>query len=120
MPVCRNPMSGTALRMVSPSSSSMMRRTPCVEGCCGPMLRVIRRGAAGFSGSTAGACSVATESSSRGRLLIWVTVLVAVHRIILAQRVAFPVERHQDPHQIRMIAEADAEHVKHFALVPVG
>ncbi len=42
MPVCRNPMSGTALRMVSPSSSSTMRSTPCVEGCCGPMFRIIR------------------------------------------------------------------------------
>ena len=43
-------MSGAALMMVSPSSSSTMRSTPWVEGCCGPMFRVMRRGADGVAG----------------------------------------------------------------------
>src|ERR1700687_6237258 len=34
-------MSGLALTTFSPSSSSTTRRTPCVEGCCGPMLRTM-------------------------------------------------------------------------------
>src|SRR5437763_1798830 len=34
-------MIGFALTTVSPSSSSTTRSTPCVDGCCGPMLRVM-------------------------------------------------------------------------------
>src|ERR671912_1583879 len=41
MPVCRYPIVGAADTMVSPSSSSTRRSTPCVLGCCGPMLTVI-------------------------------------------------------------------------------
>src|SRR6187401_2912426 len=41
MPVCRKPMVGSAATTVSPSSSSTSRSTPCVLGCCGPMLTVI-------------------------------------------------------------------------------
>src|SRR6186997_1019472 len=41
MPVCRNPMVGSSDVTVSPSSSSTSRSTPCVLGCCGPMLTVI-------------------------------------------------------------------------------
>src|SRR5262249_31346737 len=41
MPVCRYPIVGDDDSTVSPSSSSTMRSTPCVLGCCGPMLTVI-------------------------------------------------------------------------------
>src|SRR5438034_6785224 len=41
MPVCRYPIVGAAESTVSPSSSSTRRSTPCVLGCCGPMLTVI-------------------------------------------------------------------------------
>src|SRR5437762_1611595 len=41
MPVCRYPMVGMHDLIVSPSSSSTRRSTPCVLGCCGPMLTVI-------------------------------------------------------------------------------
>ena len=41
MPVCRKPMVGDTETTVSPSSSSTSRSTPCVLGCCGPMLTVI-------------------------------------------------------------------------------
>src|SRR5688572_29714474 len=34
-------MVGAADTIVSPSSSSTSRSTPCVLGCCGPMLTVI-------------------------------------------------------------------------------
>src|SRR6185295_11093225 len=41
MPVWRNPIVGAADRTVSPSSSRTSRSTPCVLGCCGPMLTVM-------------------------------------------------------------------------------
>src|SRR6266446_4834928 len=41
IPVCKYPRSGIAFTTVSPSSSNKMRSTPCVDGCCGPMLRTI-------------------------------------------------------------------------------
>src|SRR5579862_1800005 len=41
MPVCRNPIVGLAETMFSPSSVNTMFNTPCVLGCCGPMLTVI-------------------------------------------------------------------------------
>src|SRR5579863_2972091 len=41
MPVCRKPISGTALMTVSPLMVRIRRSTPCVLGCCGPMLMVM-------------------------------------------------------------------------------
>ena len=37
---------------VSPSSSRMSRRTPCVDGCCGPMLTTIRSSCRAVASST--------------------------------------------------------------------
>src|SRR5580704_12281802 len=41
MPVCKYPMTGSALTTISPSISRITRNTPCVEGCCGPILRTM-------------------------------------------------------------------------------
>src|SRR5207249_11144553 len=41
IPVCKYPRSGTAFTTVSPSNSSKILSTPCVDGCCGPILRTI-------------------------------------------------------------------------------
>ena len=41
-------------------------------------------------------------------------------RVVLPQRVALPLVRHQDPAHVRVPGEFDAEHVEHFALQPVG
>src|SRR5260370_8222350 len=41
MPVCRKPISGITLTTVSPSIVNISRSTPCVLGCCGPILMVI-------------------------------------------------------------------------------
>ena len=43
-----------------------------------------------------------------------------LHRIVLAQRIAFPVLRHQQPPRIGMAVEHDAEQIPDFALEPVG
>src|SRR5436190_4043084 len=40
--------------------------------------------------------------------------------IILAKRKSFPVIGTQNPAKIRMPVEDDAEHVKSFALMPIG
>src|SRR5258708_5887343 len=41
MPVWRKPMVALALTIVSPESCTTRFNTPCVLGCCGPMLTVI-------------------------------------------------------------------------------
>src|SRR5215212_5060316 len=41
IPVCRYPTVVSARTTVSPESSSTSRSTPCVLGCCGPILTVI-------------------------------------------------------------------------------
>src|SRR3546814_704371 len=41
MPVWRYPTIGLVRSTISPSSSSMRRSTPWVDGCCGPMLMII-------------------------------------------------------------------------------
>src|SRR6476646_1285939 len=52
-------MCGTQRTTVSPSSSSTSRSTPCVAGCCGPMLMSMCSPSS--SGSTAGAAVIGTR-----------------------------------------------------------
>src|SRR5713226_6094116 len=102
-------MSGRARMTVSPSSSSTMRSTPCVEGCCGPMFSTI------VSAAPVGVWTVVVMARRLSR-----SSAVAFHGIILAQRMAFPVLRHEDAPQVGVAFEPHAEQVKDFALVPVG
>jgi hypothetical protein len=95
-----------------------MRSTPCVDGCCGPIFRVMCRGADGVAGVSWIASMVPTWSSKG--LFIGVAVLVPVHRIVLSQRMPFPVGRHENAFEVRMVVYVDAEHVPNFAFVPVG
>src|SRR5258706_11388126 len=111
-------MIGLAPTMVSPSSSSATRSTPWVEGCCGPMLRVI--------------VSLRTELDLLGRELLELggglhpvgrvvgegDLLVAERRV-LAQRPAHPVLGQQDAGEVRVARELDAVEVERLALVPV-
>src|ERR1019366_5953344 len=64
---------------------------------------------------------VDTSAATRGsrRLLVSITVLVTVHRVIFPQRIAVPIRGIQNADQVRMIAEADPEHVEDFALIPI-
>src|SRR5918998_6549225 len=57
-PQCRYPMCGMHRTTVSPSSSSTSRSTPCVAGCCGPMLMSMCSPSS--SGSSAGGASSAS------------------------------------------------------------
>src|SRR6202795_3125556 len=114
----------------SPSSFSFTRSTPCVEGCCGPMLRMI---------SSAPSTVVSTfEAPDQVPPLFRVSAIFALlpaldsqvfshpgrvlfqNVVILAQRMTLPLVGQQNAFQIRMTLEHDAEHVEAFALEPVG
>src|SRR5208283_3579934 len=105
-------MTQSVPRIFSPSSLRMTRSTPCVEGCCGPMLRT---------------SSVESRKVSGMFLLPALDPHVLLHparvllqdAVILAQRVTLPVFRHQNAPQVRMAGEADAEHIEHLALQPI-
>src|SRR5881397_45272 len=111
-------MIGRALTTVSPSSSSTTRSTPCVDGCCGPMLSVM--------------VSVRTVLHLPGLELLEVGVgLDAVRRVVrerdflvterrvLAQRPAHPFLGQQDAGEIGMPGELDPVEVVLLALEPV-
>src|ERR1022692_2639711 len=145
MPVCRYPMSGWHLTMVSPSNSSSRRSTPCVEGCCGPMFRDRLRGFAPEASTAADSgMGVATVSltfvpasnpiardalpisstaadSGMGVATVSLTFVpasnpIARDAVILAQRMPFPIVRQHDAAQIRMVPEPHAEQIECFPL----
>src|SRR5688500_18916217 len=135
MPVCRKPISGIALMTISPSSSTIRRSTPCVLGCCGPMFTSTvsppsrRSENRCFSSSTvvpSRSCSVLIVGPALffgvGLLLLDLVEIESeldffvAQGIVLAQRVAFPVGRHQDTAQIGVAGKLDAEHVVNFPL----
>src|SRR5437588_1115806 len=135
-------MSGSASRTISPSSFSRTRSTPCVLGCWGPMLSSIQsvgdscsgpNGSCvgpGPNGSCAGpgpngSCAMRVSATDRVglqpfELLVTEDDRLAEGYVILAQRMAFPALRHQQPAQVRMAIELDPEKVPSFPFVPVG
>src|SRR4029077_5560879 len=108
-------MSGTALTTVSPSSSSRMRSTPCVDGCCGPMFRTI---------VLAAPVAVSTVVVMVLFLQPWQVscrnVAEALDRIITPQGMAFPLFRQQNAAQIGVIVELNAHEVEDFPLQPAS
>src|SRR5881409_2575304 len=105
--------------MVSPSSSSSKRSTPCVEGCCGPMLSVMRRDRAVVSAASAGASASVTITPGVSPSVME-SDSGTCHRVVFPQRVAFPIFRHHDATEVRMVPKSDAEQVEHLALIPIG
>src|ERR1035441_8234252 len=102
-------------RTFSPSSLRMTRSTPCVDGCCGPMLM------------TSSVESKNVASGIRGSLSAFDTqvlpnpaLVLPKNRIILSQRVALPLLGHEYPLHVRVPGELDAEHIEHLAFQPVG
>src|SRR6476469_1504808 len=116
--------------IVSPSISSTRRSTPCVLGCWGPMLTVIvsvRSSAIGSKPRSSSTSLVrpleAISLDVRPELvfahlerLVGLRRLANLDRIILARRMSFPVVRHQQPAEVAMTREHDAEHVPDLAL----
>src|SRR5512136_1589644 len=101
--------------MVSPSSSIATRSTPCVEGCWGPMLRVI------VSLRTVGHL-LGGELLEPGRGLlaprrvVGEGDLLVAERRVLAQRPAHPVLGEQDAREVGMPGKGDAVEVERLAL----
>src|ERR1039458_3001509 len=93
----------------------MTRRTPCVDGCCGPMLSTSsvesKNVASGILGSL---------SAFDAQVLPNPALVLLNNRIILSQRVALPLFGHEDAAHVRVPGELDAEHIEHLAFQPVG
>src|SRR6266567_7388859 len=135
-------MSGSASRTTSPSSFSRTRSTPCVLGCWGPMLSSIQSVGGSCSGPNGsgsgpgpngswagpgpnGSCATRVSATDRVGLQPFKLLVAEDDRltegdIILPQRMALPALRHQQPAQVRVPVELDAEQVPGLSFVPVG
>src|SRR5215207_2856180 len=124
-------MTGSHLTTVSPSSSRMSLRSPCMAGCCGPMFMSmvsspnssLMSGLASrpLAGSvSAPSCSARRSSPS---ILLPQSLEGALRAYLeaLEQRVVVEVVLpHIRPAQVGMTGESDPEHVVGLPLVPVG
>src|SRR5438093_7452646 len=117
--------------MTSPSSTNSSRNTPCVDGCCGPMLTV---SSSRFSRSANVPPNWVPrpDMSSKGVPAGVVRSVAAIRlardgevdglraeRLGAAQRVAAPVVGQHDPPQVGVILKLDAKQVEQLAFVPV-
>src|SRR5437667_11499912 len=119
-------MSGMASFITSPSARTTKRSTPWVEGCCGPMERVmssVARPPSRVSRCTSTSNPARPISASRlqqalprGRDAV---VLLGLDEV-LAQRMPRPVLRHEDAAEVGVALEGHTEEVEDLALLPVG
>src|SRR5690606_15896000 len=128
-------MCGSAFWMTSPSISSTRRSTPWAAGCCGPKFNV-KFWISGIARvlQLRLVASVVTDDLRHERSLhdahrlVYDTALVGVvthldvadQREVFAERMADEAVVRQDPAQIRMALEENAEEIERLALVPVG
>src|SRR5881409_3152246 len=108
-------MMGRASTTVSPSSSSATRSTPCVEGCCGPMLRVMVSVRTVFHLLGRELLQLRCRLEPVGRVVGEGHFLVAERRV-LPQRPAHPVLGQEDAREVGMACELDAVEVVGLAL----
>src|SRR6476646_4989794 len=100
-------MIGRALTTVSPSSSSATRSTPWVEGCCGPMFKVMVSVRTDLHLPGVELLQFRRGHGARGRVVRERHLFVAERRI-LAQRPAHPVLGQENARQLGMPGELDA------------
>src|SRR5881397_1864512 len=119
-------MSGMASFITSPSARTTKRSTPCVEGCCGPMVRVmssVERPPSLVSRCTSTSNPARPISASRLQQALPrrrdAVVLLGLDEV-LAQRMARPVLGHEDAAEVRVVLEGDSEQVEHLPLLPLG
>src|SRR5437588_222957 len=114
MPRCKYPITQSVPSTFSPSSLRITRSTPCVDGCCGPMLRTSsvesRKVVSGILRSLA---------AWNTQVLLHPPVVLLEDPVVLAQREALPLLRQQNAPHVRVAGELDAEHVVDLALQPV-
>src|SRR5213080_2521160 len=119
-------MSGMACFITSPSARTTKRSTPCVQGCWGPMLRVmssVARPPSRVSRCTSTSNPARPISASRLQQALPrrrdAVVLLGLDEV-LAQRMPRPVLGHEDAAEVRMALEGDAEQVEHLPLLLLG
>src|SRR5438105_7903898 len=135
-------MTGTAEITVSPCNCMIIRKTPCVLGCCGPRLSVIK-----FSSSTTpsapGASKMVSPNSAPwtgvkpGMLTSVSAIDVASQSVRLVNELlnrdvlkvglvvashweTHKVVRQQNPTQVGMAEETDTHHLERLALHEFG
>src|SRR5512132_2686261 len=107
-------MCGSTCDTTSPSVRSTSRSTPCVLGCCGPMLTSIS--SVRTSNSTMRGSSVAVDMAELLVVSCPLSVVLPApdpvvlqrHLVVFPQGVADPIFRAQDPPQVGMAGEVDA------------
>src|SRR5207244_8969375 len=133
IPRCRYPITTSASTTFSPSRRRTTRNTPCVLGCCGPMLitsSLVSNIAPWWIGVAASMSLpfVLFDICLVPRLPQLEPVERVFHqqlarpfeRIVLALRESLPVLGHQNPPPIGVARDVHPEHVVHLALEPVG
>src|SRR5262245_8454871 len=114
----------------SPSSRRITRSTPCVLGCCGPMLMTSSSVSNIAPRIVSGGAFMNGELLNLGLFLrlsqlqpvdrvLHEQLARSLERVILALGESLPVLGHENAPAIRMPDEVDAEHVPDFALEPV-
>src|SRR5688572_6545413 len=106
----------------------MRRNTPCVLGCCGPMLSVISLGESDSRISIATPSDTAESLLAAGRRVLALGAVLqmldqdvlVVEGPVLPERVAREVIFEQDAAQVRVPHELDAEQVVDLALLELG
>lgn len=105
--------------MISPSSDTRKRSTPCVAGCWGPTLMT-------YSSSSKSTLRLRIKLPSEVRLETRSAVLrhlvghaqrIERRIVILAQRIPHPVVAQEQPPHVGMVQKPDAEIVEHLAFV---
>src|SRR5208282_899919 len=119
-------MTHSVPRTRSPSNLSFTRSTPCVDGCCGPMLRI--NSSAPSSVPFFWVASSCTVSATFPCLLPALDAeifpdprgVLLENVVILAQRMPLPLVGKQDALEAGMSVKLDAKHVENLAFQPVG
>src|SRR5688572_24354274 len=106
----------------------MRRNTPCVLGCCGPMLSVISLGESDSRISIATPSDTAEPLLAAGRRILALGAVLqmldqdvlVVERPVFAERVTREAIFQQDAAQVRVPDELDAEQIVDLALLKLG
>src|SRR5436190_20073289 len=97
----------------SPSSFKMTRSSPCVEGCCGPILRT------NSVESRNVVSGMALLAALDVQILPYPALVLLNQAVLFAQREALPLLGKQDTAHVGVAFELDAEHVEDLAFQPI-
>src|SRR5215471_18565681 len=99
----------------SPSSFRITRSTPCVDGCCGPMLRT-----SSVESRKVASAIPRSLPAWDSQILLHPPIVLLQNSVVLAQRESLPFIGHQDSPHVRVPGEFDPEHIVHLSLQPIG